>query len=184
MITHGRGNATALHMKGEKMDKFVSETLLPSIFERWKERNKEYPTIIVSDKVAGILSGVMKQHHVMGYYKSIVTGKECEWNGRTVYLYKRGRWHFVSFGPTEEEQKDAAMQAEARGMERDIEMAYRVANSGKLDRISARLHRYTPLYHSMCDTIEDPESDFDTIEWARKWANHYKNIIDILSVAI
>lgn len=82
------------------MNKFVSETLLPSLFENWNGRDKQYPSIIVSDRVAGILSGVMVQNSVMGRFKSVVTGKECEWNGRHVYLYKSGRWYFVSFGQT------------------------------------------------------------------------------------
>ena len=153
----------------KKMNKFVAETLLPSLFERWEGRDKRYPSIIISEREWGVLLGQC--------------GTEFRWEGRICILHRRGRWCFLSFGQTEAEQQAIAALAEAREMEREVSSAQRMAAKagGKSREVIAKmLNSYEERLRSLVGIIEDEESDPEYIAWAMRQEAHVRQVIEIL----
>ena len=162
------------------MNKWVSETLLPSLYEQYLSRNPKHVGIIVSDKVNQILLGNMTPDYRWGVWKTIVVGSSLYWRGRRVSLQNHGRYHILTFGLTDDE-RDAVAEAErAKQLAKEIERAKTAARRSNPDEIARRIERAQRSADGYKDYLDDPESTPDEIIWATTMLQHYSTIIAIL----
>lgn len=165
------------------MNKWVSETLLPSLYERYLSRDPKHVGIIVSDKVNQILLDNMTADSHFGTWKHVVTGASLYWRGRRVSLQNNGRYHILTFGLTDEERSTAAAAEETRRLAKEIEDTETVARRSTPERIARRIERARENLGEYMDYLEDPESTPEEISWATTMVQHYKAILAILQSA-
>ncbi len=147
------------------MNKWTRETLMPSLFERFQNRDKKYCEIVISDRIFSILTAQMKADHIC--YKA-------EWNGRGVVVTTRGSYHFINFGITAEEQNVISNSAEENALRKDIESAKNTMKRGNQARIQQKKDRYQKLFDSYnnAEDLKDPVF--------RRRFETYKTILEIL----
>lgn len=159
------------------MNKFVDEKLLPSLWAKYQRRDKRYCEIIISDNQAHYLASEMHQVHTMGMHASRVIGLECQWQGRSVMLRKRGQYYFVAFGTTQDEDDANAIMAEDERMAKELEMAKKCKARGNPGRISKKLEDAKKRLESYIIYSDDEAEEKG---YKVKMQKHYKQIIDIL----
>ena len=113
---------------GKKSNNWVENVLLPDLFAKYQARDKRYQSIIISDKQAACISDITVQKSIGG---GLLGGRTVfyrvgHWEFREIQLKARGRYHFLSFGMTTEEQEKDAKEAEKSEFQREKEMAERV----------------------------------------------------------
>lgn len=165
------------------MNKWVSETLLPSLYERYIARDPKHVGIIVSGKVNQILLDNMTADSHFGTWKPVVTGSSLYWRGRRVSLQNNGRYHILTFGLTDEERNAAADTEETRKLTKEIEDAKAAARRLTPERIARRIEKARGNLGGYKDYLEDPEATPEEISRAKMMVNHYETILAILRSA-
>lgn len=98
---------------GKKTNNWVENVLLPDLFKKYHDRDKHYPTIIISDKQANCIESIGMIQKSIG--NGLLGGRAVfykvgYWQGREIQLSAHGRYHFLAFGTTEEERENAAKE--------------------------------------------------------------------------
>ncbi|MCD7805464.1 MAG: hypothetical protein LUH03_10065 [Oscillospiraceae bacterium] len=163
-----------------KQTNWFDDTLLPSLFEKWQNRDKQYSQIILTEAQAQQCSSRMEQKTSFSEFhgKSCVVGMEYSWRGRTVFLQKRGRYTFLSFGLTSEETAEAAQAEEDRQHDRKLERLrkLRAKDSPLLDRYTADAQR---RLENAQDWLLDDDNDADDITYYTRQAKMAQEELDV-----
>lgn len=176
---------------GKKTNNWVENVLLPDLFVKYQARDKHYPSIIVSDKQAACIGSIgMVQRSIGGGLLGghTVFYKVGYWGGREIQLSARGRYHFLSFGMTDEEREEAAKDAEKSEFQREKEMAERVTarknNGGSTRAWEEMVKKYQADVVNRTAEIADYEAtepDNPFLPLMRKQLEKSQKILDILN---
>lgn len=163
-----------------KQANWFDDTFLPSLFEKWQNRDKKYPQIILTEAQAHQCRSRMETHYSFSSFcgQSFATGMEYEWRGRRVWLQERGRYTFLSFGPTSEETVEAAQAEEVRQHDRKLERLrkLRSKHSPRLGEYAADARR---RLENAKDYLLDEDNDTDDIAFYTRQAKMAQEELDI-----
>lgn len=158
--------------------------LLPDLLARYQARDPRYNGIIISDRQAEILAPLMSREECRGGYhgdRLIYCGYVMTWEGRAVYLTKRGPRYLLTFGPTVQEDAEALRAAEDRRHMQDIKDAQRMAAHGNAHHIARQIATYRRELETRADYAADPDNPYRAEDAAR--ADHLRHLLDILTGA-
>ena len=146
---------------GKKTNNWVENVLLPDLFTKYQARDKRYSSIIISEKQAACIG--MEQKTIGGGLLGGRIGfyKEGRWQGRTIQISARGQYHFISFGLTAEERKEAAKEAEKSDFQRECEMAERVTTRKNNGGSARAWETMFTKYQSKCESILQEVADYE-----------------------
>lgn len=158
--------------------------LLPDLLARYQTRDTRYNGIVISDRQADILAPLMSREERRGGYhgdRLIYCGYGMTWEGRAVYLTKRGPRYLLTFGPTVQEDAEALRAAEDRRHMQDIKDAQRMAAHGNAHHIARQIATYRRELETRADYAADPDNPYRAEDAAR--ADHLRHLLDILTGA-
>lgn len=158
--------------------------LLPDLLARYQARDPRYNGIIISDRQADILAPLMIREERRGGYhgdRLIYCGYVMAWEGRTVFLTKRGTRYLLTFGTTAQEDAESLRAAEERRQRNDIEAAQRMAAHGNAHHIAQQIATYRRELETRTDYATDPNNPYRAEDAAR--ADHLRHLLDILAGA-
>lgn len=142
---------------------WIDNKLLPSLLEKFQNRDKKYSSIIITDRQANFLSSYMKQHYNYNSFhsKCWVSHLEYGWKDRTVYLRKQGNYYMLSFSPNKEEQEAFARTIRQAEHKKNLAMAKRAVeknNRRLLETMKDRASQSIVYFATMVK--EEPEDEY------------------------
>ena len=158
--------------------------LLPDLLARYQARDPRYNGIIISDRQAEILAPLMTREERRGGYhgdRIIYCGYVMTWEGRAVYLTKRGPRYLLTFGNTAQEDAEAQRATRTQRQRHDIEAAQRMAAHGNAHHIAQQIATYRHELETLTDYVADQDNPYRAEDAAR--ADHLRHLLDILAGA-
>lgn len=153
------------------MDKWIEGTLLPSLFEKWQGRNKQYDNIIVSEKQASCLKKALFVNRSL---------KVTSWDGffqdrKCSLFYARGYWRLWFDVLTNKEHEQAENEQREKDAKREMSTVLRAIEKNDQSMIERLTVRYENEREGLKSNLSEEENEYwiaqdkKRLEWVERF---------------